>query len=46
VNFNQTGLYVSGKNKMNEQVKIKVNEQGVRVITLDSNGNKIVSKKQ
>jgi phage shock protein PspC (stress-responsive transcriptional regulator) len=46
VNVNQTGLSVSGKNKMNEQVKIKVNEQGVRVITLDSNGNKIVSKKQ
>jgi hypothetical protein len=46
VNINQGGVAVSGKNKKNEDVKVKIDDHGIKVVTTDSNGvTKVVKTK-
>ena len=44
VNVNQNGVVVTGQNEKDEKVKVKVNDQGVKIITIDTNGNTQVKK--
>lgn len=45
VNINQNGLSVTGDDDKDGKVKIRVNDKGVKITTIDSNGNTKVTKK-
>ena len=41
VNINQNGISITGKGDKNEKVDIKINDKGVKINVIDSNGHKI-----
>jgi|GEM_PF-817965 len=41
VNINQNGISITGKGDKNEKVDIKINNKGVNINVMDSNGHKI-----
>jgi phage shock protein PspC (stress-responsive transcriptional regulator) len=46
VNINQNGVSVVGTNEKGEKIKVKVDDQGVKVTTVDTTGKTTVNKKQ
>jgi hypothetical protein len=44
VKVNQNGVAVTGKNQKDEDVKVKANQEGVKLITADSAGNFAITK--
>jgi hypothetical protein len=45
VNIDQHSISVVGKGDKNEKIDIHINDRGIKVLSTDSNGNKIVTKK-
>jgi phage shock protein C len=45
VNVNQNGVSMTGRNDKDQKVKIKVNDKGAQIITIEPNGDKTVTKK-